>query len=722
MTLSGRIIAGIVAFTMLLTVGAGYSGLTIFHKVENGLLSLNAHNATAAASSVLQSSEGQLSLHARTIGRDRTAIAALVDKDTANLKESMHSTFNRISAKGEMTDLIIYDASGRELTSFSVVKQQQKTARVPAVVAEAMETGRRSFGIGTLPDNRVAANYVVPLLKGREKVGFALLARDLQAHLPMIATALGGTAILARPESGTQLQIQNIEAPAAQEQQQADLEDIGKTALAEMAKIDASFGVLDIAGKSYVVSRETFGADGQLKDVLFMMLDFTDQSLALSKTIKNAVVVLVLGVFACLAAFLFWLNREFRPLRENAVALSAASRDEPVPDVKATSHAKEIVELRTATDRLLQKYQNEQRAAQEMAVVVRACAQGDFTQRLEVSDKEGTFASLCENVNQISCSADTGLKAVSEALNHLSQGDLTHHMSEQLPGVFGEIACTMNTTTDSLNQIVKRISLSSASIADGSQEISGRTDQLAANAEGNAASVEETSAALEQMSEQVKSAADSAEGVSQSINTISGKAQTGSELMTTAVGAMEEIKNASETIGSMLTVIEDISFQTNLLALNAGVEAARAGKAGQGFAVVANEVRMLAQRSAAAAVEISSQVNHSAQTIEQGVQTVQKSGAAFNEIVELLNASSGYIFEIVDATRDTAVGINEITSTTRRLDISTQENANSVRATYEHTQHLQHQAVTLEATIGSFTVDADSSSVAIDNDSIDTAA
>ncbi|MBO9475476.1 methyl-accepting chemotaxis protein [Shimia sp. R10_1] len=704
MTLSGRIIAGIVAFTILLTVGAGYSGLTILQKVENGLLSLNARNATAAASSVLQSSEGQLSLHARTIGRDRAAITALIEKDTAKLKESLLSTFNRISAKGEMTDLIIYDAAGREVAALSTAEQQSKTAHTSTVVAKSVETGRRSFGIDTLPDKRVAANYVVPLLKGREKVGFALLALDLEAHLPMIATALGGTAILARPDSSARLHVQKIEAPVAQGLALTQLNRIGATAIAEMATIDASFGVLDIAEHSYVVSRETFGAHAQPKDVLFMMLDFTDQSLALSKTIQNAVIVLLLGALACLAAFLFWLNREFRPLRENALALSAASRDDPAPKVTATSRAKEIIELRTATDRLLQKYQNEARAAQEMAVVVRACAEGDFTKRLDVSDKDGTFAGLCENVNQISQSADTGLKAVSEALSHLSQGDLTHHMPENLPGVFGEIACSMNATTDSLNQIVTRISQSSTAIAEGSQEISGRTDQLAANAEGNAASVEETSAALEQMSEQVKSAAESAEEVGQSINTISGKAQTGSELMTTAVGAMQQIKEASATIGNMLTVIEDISFQTNLLALNAGVEAARAGKAGQGFAVVANEVRMLAQRSAAAAVEISSQVNHSAQTIDQGVETVQKSGAAFKEIVGLLHDSSSYIFEIVDATRDTSVGINEITGTTRRLDLSTQENANSVRATYEHTQQLQHQAVTLEATIGSFTV------------------
>lgn len=702
MTLSSRIIMSIVAFTMLLAMGAGYSGMTILERVENSLLSLNARNATAAASSVLRSSEGQLSLHARSIGRDRNAIKALVEGDAATVKESVTPTFNRISAKGELTDLIIYDAKGGQIVALSKAGTQTNNRAASPLVAISIENGRRNFGITTLSDGRVAAGYVVPLLKGRDKAGFALLALDLEAHLPVIAAALGGTAILTRPTAEGGFVVQNLSGDAEQEAEQ--LMSLAQETAAHMAQTANSFSVLDVLERSYVVSREAFEGAGQATDSLLMMLDFTEESSALAQITRNAIMTLFAGVIVCLGGFLIWLKREFRPLQENSSALSAASRDEQVPEVKTNSRAREIVELRTATQRLLQKHQDEHIAAQEMAVVVRACAEGDFSKRLDVDGDTGTFASLCANVNQISQSAETGLNAVREALKHLSKGDLTHHMPEDLPGVFGEIACTMNTTTESLSQIITRIAETSHAIHTSSQEIAGRADQLAANAESNAASVEETSAALQQMSDQITLTAESAEGAKQGIEAISDKAQASSELMSSAIGSMEQIKDASATIGSMLTVIEDIAFQTNLLSLNAGVEAARAGQAGQGFAVVANEVRMLAQRSAEAAVEISNQIKHSAQTIEHGVETVNKSGEAFEEIVELLNASGSYIVGIVDATRDTSNGIGEINVATGRLDVSTQENAHSVRGTHQYTQELQQQAVTLEATIASFTV------------------
>lgn len=701
MTLSSRIIMSIIAFTLLLAVGAGYSGMTILERVQNGLLSLNARNATAAASSVLHSSEGQLSLHARSIGRDRTAIKALVEGDVATVQESLTPTFNRISAKGEMTDLIVYDANGVQVIALSKAKGQAAAQSTPPLVALSIENGRRNYGITTLADGRVAAGYVIPLLKGRDKAGFALLALDLEAHLPAIATALGGTAILTHPTANGGLAVQSLS--GAQEDE--GLMSLAQETASHMAQSENSFSVVDLMGRSYVVSREAFAGDEQSKDVLLMMLDFTEESNALAQTTRNAIITLFAGVLACLGGFLIWLKREFRPLQENSSALSAASRDEQVPEVKAHSRAKEIVALRTATQRLLQKREQEQIAAQEMDVVVRACAKGDYSKRLDVCKDTGAFASLCTNVNQISQSADAGLEAVREALLHLSNGDLTHQMPEDLPGVFGEIACTMNTTTASLSQIITRIAATSGAINTSSQEISGRADQLAANAESNAASVEETSAALQQMSDQLTVTAESAEGAKKGIDAISDKAQVSSELMSSAIGSMEQIKDASTTIGSMLAVIEDIAFQTNLLSLNAGVEAARAGKAGQGFAVVANEVRMLAQRSAEAAVEISNQIKHSAQTIEQGVETVNKSGEAFEEIVELLNASGSYIVGIVDATRDTSNGISEINVATGRLDVSTQENAHSVRGTHRYTKELQQQAMTLEATIASFTVD-----------------
>src|SRR3546814_2042746 len=107
----------------------------------------------------------------------------------------------------------------------------------------------------------------------------------------------------------------------------------------------------------------------------------------------------------------------------------------------------------------------------------------------------------------------------------------------------------------------------------------------------------------------------------------------GGEVVKQAIGAMDGIEKSSAEIANIVTVIDGIAFQTNLLALNAGVEAARAGDAGQGFAVVANEVRALAQRSADAAKDIKELIGTSSGQVTSGVDLVGRTGQPLDHIV-----------------------------------------------------------------------------------------
>lgn len=163
----------------------------------------------------------------------------------------------------------------------------------------------------------------------------------------------------------------------------------------------------------------------------------------------------------------------------------------------------------------------------------------------------------------------------------------------------------MNAATGSRASTMETILASSMSVEQSSSGLANSTETIARNSERNAASLEEAAAALEDMSSTVKTMAEAAQDANGSVEDISAKASNGQGLMTQAVGAMNEVEASTDAIARILAVIDDIAFQTNLLALNAGVEAARAGDAGQGFAVVAAEVRGLAQRSAQSAMEIS---------------------------------------------------------------------------------------------------------------------
>lgn len=719
MTLSSRIVLSIVAFTVLLALGATYNGMVIIERIEKTMLSLNANNASATAYSVVKQSEGPLSMHARTVGRDRAATKAIQERDLETLRENMVSTFNRISAKGDVSDLFIYDASGQELVSFSTSDRHSAGHAAPDLVLKAIETGRREFDITRVDGERIAAGYAVPMLAGREKVGYALLTLDLESSLSKISVALGGSALLAsRSGAGEYNLIRFNPAPSNDENTEEQPnspseatapptgEQLAERTFEVLANLDNSTGVVDVEKMKFVASRVSFASDAKTQhDELFLLLDFTDQYATKVETIRNAATQLLGGIVVFLGLFLWWLNRQLRPLGQNTSALAAAARNEEVELAESRSSAREIVELRQATKRLLHNLAKEREAASEMYEVVEACANGDFSRRLITDDKEGIFAELCSGVNKISSSASEGLEAIRTSLNDLEQGELSKRMPNHLPGVFGEISGSMNKTFSTLENIVRDIAASSEKIAVGATEITNSSDQLSTNAQSTAATVEETAAALVEMSRTVASVADSAEEIRGDMSGITAKAQSGTALMTRAVEAMQDIKTSSATIKQMLDVIEDISFQTNLLALNAGVEAARAGEAGRGFAVVASEVRLLAQRSAGAALEISGIVAQSSQTVDHGALVVEESGQAFESIVKSLETSTETIFTIVEATRDTALGINEINEATSRLDQATQKDAASVGASFEQAQSMKNQSQVLARTVSSFALE-----------------
>jgi methyl-accepting chemotaxis protein len=146
-----------------------------------------------------------------------------------------------------------------------------------------------------------------------------------------------------------------------------------------------------------------------------------------------------------------------------------------------------------------------------------------------------------------------------------------------------------------------------------SGEISTASQALAASASEQAASLEETSASLEELSSMTKRNADSARQARSLADTTRSSAETGTQHMKCMVTAMTSIKTSSDSVAKIIKTIDEIAFQTNILALNAAVEAARAGEAGAGFAVVAEEVRSLAQRSATAARETSDQISDALQ-------------------------------------------------------------------------------------------------------------
>ena len=340
----------------------------------------------------------------------------------------------------------------------------------------------------------------------------------------------------------------------------------------------------------------------------------------------------------------------------------------------------------------------------EIAEVVSACANGDFSRRLATDDKEGVFAELCDGLNQIGESASEGMGMVRDCLDALAHGDMSRRMPSTLKGVFQDIALSMNATADNLGTILSAISQATSNVSASTREIAGATDDLARRTEVNASTLEETANALEQMSASVKASAESAQQAKRSVDNISAKATASQNVVGQAVAAMDAIKQSSMGIARILQVIEEIAFQTNLLALNAGVEAARAGESGLGFAVVATEVRALAQRSSGASQEISKLIEESGANVKTGVELVNASGQVLQEIVANVNEVASKINEIFLSSHTTSTGITEISAAANQLDRATQQNAAMFEETNAAVRTLEDETQRLEKTVDAFRV------------------
>lgn len=263
---------------------------------------------------------------------------------------------------------------------------------------------------------------------------------------------------------------------------------------------------------------------------------------------------------------------------------------------------------------------------------------------------------------------------IGEGLDSLKKGDLTFRLAD-LPEAFAALETNYNLALDDLETALANVGLVAASVHTQSQEISAASDELSERTERQAAMLEQSSASIEELVGAVNKAADASTRTKDIISAAKVNAVDSIGVVQQSVQAIERIKESSEKIGAIISVIDDIAFQTNLLALNAGIEAARAGDAGRGFAVVASEVRRLAQRSADAAKEIKGLISQSSVEVAKGVELVGATGRTFDHIRDQISVIDGGIADIASQAVAQSSTIKEINIAIGELDSTTQRNA-----------------------------------------------
>ncbi len=323
-------------------------------------------------------------------------------------------------------------------------------------------------------------------------------------------------------------------------------------------------------------------------------------------------------------------------------------------------------------------------------------------QRIDAERNEGERRQRAITQSQLDA-----MDTVGSALERLARGDLSAHIDAIAPE-YAKLRADFNQAAEALNSVIGAIAHSTDVVHGNAGGIAAAANNLSQRTEQQAASLEETAAALDEITAAVRSASDRAAEASRMVGQTKESAGRSGAIVREAVAAMGRIEEASNRIGQIIGVIDEIAFQTNLLALNAGVEAARAGEAGRGFAVVAQEVRELAQRSANAAKEIKGLIGNSATEVGNGVALVRSTGEALAEIEQLVHQVNDQVQLIATAAREQSVGLAEVNTAVNQMDQMTQQNAAMVEETSAAGQTLSQESEELRALLQRFRLAAQS--------------
>ena len=329
---------------------------------------------------------------------------------------------------------------------------------------------------------------------------------------------------------------------------------------------------------------------------------------------------------------------------------------------------------------------------QGLAKVSEGVARSRVLYEKEMKTVAADFSNRILNINQLLANRRTQIQQASSSDQSRNE---TLVLGLSLIGiVFGVVAgyFIVRSVTKPIAHVAAVLKEGSDRTASASRQVSTASQAMADGSCQQAASLEETSSSLVEMGSMIKRTAEHTESARQMAGETRKAADHGSDDMKAMKEAMDSIKSAGGEITKIIKTIDEIAFQTNILALNAAVEAARAGEAGAGFAVVAEEVRSLAHRSADAARETAAKIENSNQRSEHGIRLSERVGNNFNEITQRARKLDTMIQEIADAAKQQSQGIETINAEISRIDTITQSNSASAEETASSSAELQAQA------------------------------
>lgn len=317
----------------------------------------------------------------------------------------------------------------------------------------------------------------------------------------------------------------------------------------------------------------------------------------------------------------------------------------------------------------------------------------------------------------------------------IAGGDMTNKIDASLMergDEIGQLMKSLGGMSENLKGVIGNISQASNQIASASEELSSTAEQMSRGMQQQTSQTSQIASAMEEMSATVLEVAKNSQSASSSANDASSTAQKGGEVVTRTISGMMsiaatveqsartigELGKSSDQIGEIVAVIDDIADQTNLLALNAAIEAARAGEQGRGFAVVADEVRKLAERTTKATKEIAQMIKNiqketgsavsameaGTKEVNEGVTLANQAGESLVQIVAAVQKVNDMIRQIATAAEQQSTAAEEISKSIEEIASVTKETSQGSNQTATASHELSRMATELQGTVGQFKI------------------